>query len=277
MIKSDKTGGGGGQKRRKAVRAASPKAQGRKAFEEFSRLVACYVAGLDPARPPAMRGDLRRTGWPDDEAVLKLLAQFVWAVLYQFHAKAKGHQGMARELVGFLAFFSQQASHFLKASGGAYAAIAPGVLRWPVAINGRAEYAGERMELLEVLRRAGVASKSPARVRRALRGSLAGKVEGYICLLQLAWPKPSAFPELPSLPPLCATSLPLYERAAWRMFLDEHGETYERHPALASIASEEVNGQAVAAGRRRDIIRDAWEESFKTLRRQFARLSPGGE
>ena len=121
-----------------------------------------------------------------------------------------------------------------------------------------------------MIRRLGVGSKHPERKFRPLRGGLAVKVSEYLAVLMFA---SSGFPAggVPVLPPFSAEALRKYQGAAWKMFLEEHGEDFERHPDLARINS------AQPAEARRASIRDAWEESFKTLTRQLAGLHEAGE
>lgn len=261
-----------GPKRRKAKGRALPdKAKAREAFEQFARIVASYVASLDPGAPAGESGRVMlRNKWPDKPEVLTLLARLTRAMLWAYGRKANDNEQVAlaflRELVGSCELLSAYAEE-----SAALSAIAPHVLRWPAAISARPEYASERKQKLAMIGRLEVGGRHPARGLRPLRGGLGKKVKGYLYNLEAAERLPGASRDLPRLPPLSAKTLGKYRAAAWGMFLDEHGEKFERHADLAHIAAEKVNGQTVAAGRRRDIIRDAWEESFKTLARQLER------
>jgi hypothetical protein len=145
-----------------------------------------------------------------------------------------------------------------------FEAVAPFVLEWPVPLNPRKEYAKERKEMLARLRNLKVASRHPLRNRKTLRGALGDKVESYIILLS------HGFPGLPWFPPLNPSNLSEYQEKAWELFIREHGEKFENHPAMKSIAPEKLQGQPVSLGKRRDMIRDAWEGAWKTIARQAA-------
>lgn len=148
--------------------------------------------------------------------------------------------------------------------GESFEAVAPYVLEWPVPLNPRKEYAKERKDILAKLRNLKVASRHLLRNRKTLRGGLGDKVEHYIILLS------HGFPGLPFLPPLNPSNLSAYREKAWELFIKEHGERFENHPAMKSVAPEKLQGQPVSPGKRRDIIRDAWEGAWKTIARQVA-------
>ena len=109
-------------------------------------------------------------------------------------------------------------------------------------------------------------------LRRAERDELTASPEGireraqgsYIILLS------HGFPGLPWFPPLNPSNLSEYREKAWGLFIREHGEKLENHPAMKSITPEKLQGQPVSPGKRRDMIRDAWEGAWKTIARQFA-------
>ena len=148
--------------------------------------------------------------------------------------------------------------------GESFEAVAPYVLEWPVPLNPRKEYAKERKETMAMIRNLKVASRHPLRNRKTLRGGLGDKVEHYVVLLS------HGFPGLPFLPPLNPSNLLEYREKAWELFVRDYGERFEGHPAMKSIAPEKLQGQPVSPGKRRDIIRDAWEGAWKTIARQVA-------
>jgi|GEM_PF-6001865 len=258
------------------VEAGAPDSvsQSREAFADFSRIVAAYIASLDPSSPAEaerLRREMQNHHWPDNPATLAKLIQFADGFLRAYMEKAGEHEGVAFQYVSLLS----DACQYLHARSSRVhlSAIAPRLYRWPVAINARPEYASERKEKLAMIRRLNVAGAVPERVFRPLRGGLGPKVDFYLSLLV----QESLFPgglTVRSLPPLSAETLNEYESEAWKLFLREYGEKYEADSFFDGVAPRKIQGASVSEGKRRDIIRDAWEGAFKTRAKQLSRLSP---
>ena len=194
--------------------------------------------------------------WEADEPLDTLAAK----AMYDFLRRAELNELTAFRFIGLL---NDLAACTCK-GGESFEAVAPFVLEWPVPFNPRKQYAKERKEMLARLRNLKVASRHPLRNRKALRGGLGNLVESYISLLSYG------FPGLIWFPLLNPSNLSEYREKAWELFIREHGERFENHPAMKSVAPEKLQGQPVSPGKRRDIIRDAWEGAWKTIARQVA-------
>jgi len=252
------------KKKPAAGRVEARGSQSRQAFEEFSRTVAGYVASVDPASPATHpNARLFSNRWPDNPGADEYLAKFAKLFLWGFFCRAQADDLTAFRFIKLLAEFAEIPSF----DDERFAAVAPFVLRWPLALNMREEYAKERKEKLANLRRFNVGAKSAERVLRPLRGALGETVNSYIAMLG------AGMPGIPYLPPLSASTLPEYRACAWELFIKEHGVDFENHSALKSIGpvvgSKNREG-TITPGIRRDIIRDAWEGCFKTVAKQLA-------
>jgi len=239
--------------------------QSRDAFQDFSHeIMKClYQAGreVSPVFNPGGFYDV--PAWPDDSKADEYMAKFAERFFQAFFHRACLNPLTAFRFIKLLTEYAD----FANSENETFLANAPYLLRWPVALPARKEFAKERKEKLAKLVRRDVGGKHPERTLKPLRGQVLGdKIESYIVRLR------SGFPGKPMLPILTNSTLPEYRAAAWKMFLREFGTDYENHPALKSIAPDRMQGQAVSPGKRRDMIRDAFEGSWKTRAKQVAEV-----
>ena len=240
--------------------------EGQVAFiENIGKLRELCLLGVDSGRVEE-RG--RRVGlsgikWPDhgeaDPYLLELLDHLLWGIFWRAEKDELAAFSFVKLLNDYVGLLELQEN-----CSESIRSVAPFVLEWPISVNARPEFAKERKEKLANLKRWDVAGKHPERTRKALRGGLGASIESYI--IQMSY----GCPGVPFLPPLNPSNLSEYREKAWELFIREHGEKFENHPAMKSIAPEKLQGQPVSPGKRRDMIRDAWEGAWKTIARQVA-------
>lgn len=235
-------------------------------FVEFYAILHEYIKRCHPSAPHFASEDwqgrflLSGIRWPEDGRLDAFFFELLNHLMWGLWERAERDELMAYRLIHLL---NEYAACSCK-GGESFEAVAPYVLEWPVPLNPRKEYAKDRKDILAKLRNLKVASRHLLRNRKTLRGGLGDKVEHYIILLS------HGFPGLPFLPALNPSNLSAYREKAWELFIKEHGERFENHPAMKSVAPEKLQGQPVSPGKRRDIIRDAWEGAWKTIARQVA-------
>jgi hypothetical protein len=232
--------------------------------ETLKKLLGLYVENL----LPDAKQQLEFNPWQKESfGVATLLIRLCQRLLMDWQIYTRTNQQAAFHFADTLAVHSGVLNLAVQQKPDYYAAFAPHLLRWPVALNARCEYKKEREEVLKMLRGLGVGSKHGNRFQKPLRGELGAKANAYLVSLIV---QREFFGK--ELPPLTLATLPEYQREAFKFFEEEYGEKFEDHPEMERIAPRVLQSEKLKRWQRREKILDSWDGAFKTIAKQLARL-----